>query len=51
MVTLSSRQTNSMASTERQRWAQVPPHLAWKHPGLPREWTRVLERLRMERLN
>ena len=33
-----------MASTDRQRWARVPPHLAWKRPGLPREWTRVLER-------
>ena len=22
----------------------VPPHLAWKLPGLPRDWTRVLER-------
>jgi hypothetical protein len=33
-----------MASTDRQRWARVPPHLAWKHPGLPTEWTRVLER-------
>jgi hypothetical protein len=27
-----------------QLWARVPPALAWKHPGLPREWTRVLER-------
>jgi hypothetical protein len=33
-----------MSSTDRQRWARVPPHLAWKHPGLPTEWTRVLER-------
>ena len=33
-----------MASTERQRWARVPPHLAWKHPGLPATWTRVLKR-------
>jgi hypothetical protein len=33
-----------MASADRQRWARVPPHRAWKHPGLPREWTRVLER-------
>ena len=22
----------------------MPPHLAWKHPGMPTEWTRVLER-------
>jgi hypothetical protein len=33
-----------MVSTDRQRWARVPPHLAWKHPGLPTTWTRVLER-------
>ena len=33
-----------MASTDRQRWARVPPHLASQHPGLPRDWTRVLER-------
>jgi hypothetical protein len=33
-----------MASTERQRWARCPPALAWKRPGLPTEWTRVLER-------
>jgi hypothetical protein len=33
-----------MASTDRQRWARVPPHLAWKCPGLPTEWVRVLER-------
>lgn len=33
-----------MESTDRQRWARVPPHLAWKHPGLPRKWTPVLER-------
>ena len=23
--------------------ARVPPHRAWKHPGLPTEWTPVLE--------
>ena len=33
-----------MASTDRQRWARVSPHLAWKHPGLPTKWTRVLDR-------
>ena len=33
-----------MASTDRQRWARLPPSLAWKHRGLPTEWTRVLER-------
>jgi hypothetical protein len=31
-------------STDRQHWARVPPHLAWKRPGLPTEWTPVLER-------
>jgi hypothetical protein len=31
-------------STDRQRWARVPPALAWQHPGLPTTWTRVLER-------
>ena len=36
--------TPRMASTDRQRWARVPPALAWKHPGLPTTWTRVLER-------
>jgi hypothetical protein len=25
---------------------RVQPVLAWKQPGLPREWTRVLERMR-----
>jgi hypothetical protein len=33
-----------MASTDSQRWARVPPELAWKHPGLPTDWVRVLER-------
>ena len=33
-----------MASTDRQRWARVPPALAWKRPGLPTEWVPVLER-------
>jgi hypothetical protein len=33
-----------MTSTNLQRWARVPPHLAWKRPGLPTEWARVLER-------
>ena len=32
-----------MASTERQRWARVPPALAWKRPGLPTEWSPVLK--------
>jgi hypothetical protein len=27
-----------MASADRQSWARVPPHLAWKHPGLPPIW-------------
>jgi len=30
-------------STDRQRWARCPPALAWKRPGLPTEWVRVLE--------
>jgi hypothetical protein len=33
-----------MLSTDRQRWARVPPELAWKRPGLPTDWVRVLER-------
>ena len=33
-----------MESTDHQRWARVPPHLARKRPGMPTEWTRVLER-------
>jgi hypothetical protein len=33
-----------MPSTDRQRWARVPPALAWKRPGLPTEWVRVLDR-------
>lgn len=32
-----------MTSTNPQRWARVAPGLAWKHPGLPRDWTPVLE--------
>ena len=36
--------TSPMGSTEPQRWARVPLGLAWKHPGLPRDWVRVLER-------
>ena len=27
-----------------QRWAPCPPGLAWKRPGLPTDWVRVLER-------
>jgi hypothetical protein len=27
-----------------QRWARVPPALAWKRPGRPTYWVRVLER-------
>jgi hypothetical protein len=33
-----------MAATEPQRWARCPPHLAWKRPGLPTDWVRVLDR-------
>jgi hypothetical protein len=36
--------TEDMSSTERQHWARVPPGLAWKRPGLWREWVPVLER-------
>jgi hypothetical protein len=32
-----------MASTDHQRWARVPPHLAWQRPGLTTYWVRVLE--------
>ena len=28
-----------------QRWARVPPGLAWKRPGLPTGWTRVIEQM------
>jgi hypothetical protein len=35
---------NQPPSTHPQRWAQVPPGEAWKHPGLPTYWVRVLER-------
>ncbi len=33
-----------MSPTESQRWARVPPELAWKQPGLPRDWVSVLGR-------
>jgi hypothetical protein len=33
-----------MEPTKPQRWATVLPGLAWKRPGLPREWVPVLER-------
>jgi hypothetical protein len=33
-----------MESSDPQRWARCPPHLAWKRPGLPTSWVRVLER-------
>lgn len=33
-----------MQSTDHQRWARVPLALAWKRPGLPVAWTRMLER-------
>jgi hypothetical protein len=35
---------NQPPSLAPQRWARVPPGLAWKHPGLRRDWVRVLER-------
>jgi hypothetical protein len=31
-------------TTSPQRWARVRPELAWKRPGLPKDWVRVLER-------
>ena len=40
-----------MASTDRQRWARVPPALAWKRPGLPTEWTRVIVEMPADMLN
>jgi hypothetical protein len=30
-------------SQQPQRWARCPPALAWKRPGLPTEWVRVLK--------
>jgi hypothetical protein len=30
--------------SERRRWARVRPGLAWKRPGIPTEWARVLDR-------
>jgi hypothetical protein len=29
----------------------VPPHLAWKHPGMPTEWTRVLDVMPADMIN
>lgn len=40
-----------MVTTDHKGWARVPPHLAWKRPGLPREWTRVLEEMPAVMLN
>ena len=34
-----------MPATGPQRWARVPPHLACKHPGMPNEWTRVINEM------
>jgi hypothetical protein len=31
-------------STIPQRWARCPPRFAWKRPGLPTDWVRVLDR-------
>jgi hypothetical protein len=31
-------------SQQPQRWARCPPRLAWKRPGLPTDWVRVLKR-------
>jgi hypothetical protein len=30
-------------SQQPQRWARCPPALAWKRPGLPTEWVRMLK--------
>jgi hypothetical protein len=49
-VSCSSRETglgksgSPVALTEPQRWARVPPGQAWKRPGLPTDWVRVLDR-------
>jgi hypothetical protein len=32
------------SSTNRQRWARVPPGVAWRRPGLPTEWVPVVDR-------
>jgi hypothetical protein len=40
-----------MPSTNRQRWARVPPGRAWKHPGMPTEWTRVIEEMPADMLH
>jgi hypothetical protein len=40
-----------MESTTPPRWARVPPVLAWKRPGLPTEWTRVIEEMPAEMLH
>jgi hypothetical protein len=41
---VSDDQDSEAPSTEPQRWARVPPGLAWKRPGLPKDWVPVLER-------
>jgi hypothetical protein len=38
-------------STDRPRWARVPPHLHWKHSGLPTEWTSVIEEMPADMIN
>ena len=40
-----------MESTNPQRWARCPPHLAWERPGLPREWVRILEEMPTDAIN
>ena len=40
-----------MESTNHQRWARVPQNLAWKHPGMPTEWTRVLDVMPSDMIN
>jgi hypothetical protein len=36
-------QTKAVMTSVPQRWARVRPEFAWKHPGVPRDWTPVLE--------
>jgi hypothetical protein len=40
-----------MASTDRQRWARVPPGIAWRRPGLPTDWTPLIEEMPDDMLN
>jgi hypothetical protein len=33
-----------MAPPDPRSWARVPPHLAWRRPGLPTVWVPVIDR-------